>query len=102
MSFMKHIAYSQSPKFNKVLRNFCDQATGDDDVTDLVREVLADIKSRGDTAILQYTEKFDAAKLSASNIRVTTSEIKAAVKCLSISERKAIRESIAQVKAFLL
>ena len=97
---MKHIAYSQSPKFNKVLRNFCDQATGDDDVTDLVREVLADIKSRGDTAILQYTEKFDAAKLSASNMRVGASEIKAAVKCLSISERKAIRESIAQVKAF--
>ncbi|HBO58130.1 MAG TPA: histidinol dehydrogenase [Opitutae bacterium] len=97
---MKFITYSQSPKFNKALRNFCDQAVGDGDVSDLVCEVLADIKSRGDAAVLQYTEKFDAAKLSASNMRVTTSEIKAAVKTLSISERKAIRESIAQVKAF--
>ena len=59
---MKSIAYSQSPKFNKALRNFCDQAVGDGDVSALVREVLADIKSRGDTAVLQYTQKFDAAK----------------------------------------
>ena len=98
VSFMKHIAYSQSPKFNKRTRNFCDQVTGDDDVTDLVREVLADIRVG---VTLQY---YNIQKnLMQRSYRHPTCcrcfEINAA-KCLSISERNAIRESIAQVKAF--
>ena len=47
------------------------------DVSKAVADILADIKSRGDDALFEYTEKFDKAKLS--SFRVTEEEILEAV-----------------------
>ena len=61
---------------------------------------MADVKARGDKAVLDYTQKFDGAQLSGRAMRVDPVEMKAALKSLSVADRKAIRESIALVKAF--
>ena len=41
----------------------------------LAMDVSGDIRERGDTAILEYTEKFDKVKLSKDKIKVTANEI---------------------------
>ena len=97
---MQKIEYSDTPKFQKALRTFCEQAIVSGDVTNVVAQVLADVRKRGDSAVLEYTQKFDQAKLSAKQMRVSEPELKASVKSLAVSDRKAIRESIALVKDF--
>jgi histidinol dehydrogenase len=97
---MQTLEFSDSPKFFNALRTFCVNANATGDVSDVVTPVLADVKARGDQAVLDYTRKFDGAKLSAKAMRVDTAEMKAAERSLSVADRKAIRESIALVKAF--
>ena len=43
------------------------------------QEIVDGVKERGDEALFAYTEKFDGAKVSADNIRVTEEEIEAAM-----------------------
>lgn len=97
---MQQIDFSDSPQFFSALRKFCEIAVVSGDVSNVVNSVLADVKLRGDDAVLGYTEKFDRAKLSAKTMRVDAGELKAAAKSLSAADRKAIRESIAMVKDF--
>ena len=40
-----------------------------------VAEILADVKSRGDEALFEYTRNFDKADINAGNIAVTQAEI---------------------------
>ena len=42
------------------------------------REIVADVKERGDRALLAYTKKFDGVDMMATDMRVSESEIKAA------------------------
>lgn len=97
---MQSLEFSDSPKFQSALRAFCEQAIVTGDVSDVVTAVLEDVRQRGDPAVLEYTEKFDGAKLSGPAMRVTSAELKASVKSLSPADRRAIRQSIALVKDF--
>jgi histidinol dehydrogenase len=97
---MLKIEFSDTPKFYKTLSGFCDKAIVSADVSGVVTSVLDDIRSRGDLAVLEYTKKFDNAKLDSKSMRVSPEEIKSSVASLKPYERKAIRTSISLVKAF--
>lgn len=97
---MQILEFSNTPKFQSALRTFCDQATVTGDVSDVVANVLSDVRSGGDSAVLAYTEKFDGAQLKPAEMRVTATELKDSVKTLSAADRRAIRQSIALVKDF--
>lgn len=97
---MLTLEYSDTPQFRASLGAFCEQTIAPGDVSEVVAGVLADVKARGDEAVLGYTAKFDGAELTAPAMRIDPAELKAAVKSLDPADRKAIRESIALVKAF--
>ena len=97
---MVTLQFSDSPKFFNALAQFCDHSIVAGDVSKVVSDVLSDVKQRGDRAVLDYTEKFDGARLTAPGMRVDPAEMKAAEKSLAPADRRAIRESIALVKAF--
>ena len=44
----------------------------------VVRKIVADVKERGDRALLAYTKKFDGIDMTATDMRVSEAEIKAA------------------------
>jgi len=50
------------------------------DVNIIVNKILEDVKARGDDAIIEYTQKFDSKFVTAKNLIVTATEIKAAYK----------------------
>lgn len=50
----------------------------DRDVNDVVSAILADVKTRGDAALVEYTAKFDRFDLSPANLAFTAKEISAA------------------------
>ena len=97
---MDKLEYSESAKFRKALRAFCEKATAAGDVSSIVSGVLHDVRTKGDAAVLQYTRKFDGARFKAPGMRVRANELKNAASTLSPSDRKAIRTSITLVKDF--
>lgn len=65
-----------------------------------VREILKQVKSRGDEAVFEYTKKFDGAKTDASNIRVTAEEIKEAYRLTDPSLVEVIRRALCNIRAY--
>ncbi len=49
------------------------------DVNDAVAEILADVKLRGDLALIDYTKRFDRLELDATSMRVSAAEVEEAV-----------------------
>ncbi|AIQ10726.1 histidinol dehydrogenase [Paenibacillus durus] len=65
-----------------------------------VKQIVADIKQEGDAALFRYTEKFDGARLSRDNVRVTQEELQAAYGHVEESFVSAIRAAADNIRAF--
>ena len=63
-----------------------------------VREIIDDVRARGDSAALEFTRRFDGVALSA--IEVSTAEFAAAETVLDSEQRQAIDRAIANVRRF--
>ena len=63
-------------------------------------QVLADIRRRGDAAVLAAAKRFDGAVLTASEIRVSPAELKAAVAAVPARIKKAVRTAHDRVHAY--
>ena len=68
------------------------------DVSEIVEKVLADVKERGDKAVIEYAKKFDRASLK--TLRVSEKEIKDAVKNTPAADKAEIKKAIACVRFF--
>jgi histidinol dehydrogenase len=65
---------------------------------DRVREIVRDVRERGDAALLQFTRHFDGVSLQA--IEVSTAEFAAAETALDAEQRQALDRAIANVRRF--
>ena len=64
-----------------------------------VTEILADVRRRGDEAVLDYTERFDKAELAPEQLRVDARELEASVGVLEPAVLEGLRTAIANVRA---
>ena len=69
-------------------------------VAQKVKEIVADIRTRGDAALFEYTEKFDHVRLSRETVQVTREEIEAAYAAARPEWLEAMREAAARITAF--
>ena len=69
------------------------------DVSDTVRTIIADIRERGDDALVEYTNRFDRQELTADRLRVTSAEIDAAVKSVDPDTLDALKLAHARIKS---
>src|SRR5262245_25736277 len=67
-------------------------------VHEQVREIIGEVRARGDSALLEFTRRFDGVALAA--IEVSTAEFAAAETALSTEQRQAIDRAIANVRKF--
>lgn len=67
---------------------------------DAAAAVLADIRKRGDRAVLAAAKKFDGAALAPSEMAVSGEELRAAARAVPAAVKKAVREAIARVRAY--
>ncbi|MFF2191449.1 histidinol dehydrogenase [Streptomyces sp. NPDC058157] len=72
----------------------------DDALLDGIRQLIEDVRTRGDSALLQALKQFDGIDLSPRHIRVEAAEFAAAREALDPATTEAIRVAIAQVRAF--
>jgi histidinol dehydrogenase len=68
-------------------------------VREQVAEILAEVRERGDEAVLEYTERFDKAELAPGQLRVDARELEASVGVLEPAVLDGLRTAIANVRA---
>ncbi len=70
------------------------------DVSDVVNDIIADVKTRGDAAVLDLTTKFDRFDAAAKGLRITEAEVEAA--CAQVDEvtMEALQVAAHRIRAF--
>jgi histidinol dehydrogenase len=66
-----------------------------------VADILADVKARGDAAVLEYTERFDGLKAThMAALELTQAELKAAFEGLPKVQQQALQDAAARVRSY--
>jgi len=82
-----------------------DCAKDNDEIEANVRNIISQVRLKGDTALFEFTEKFDRAKLSEKTLRVTQKEIEASygnVKQEQIAALKLMKDRLASREKLVL
>lgn len=82
------------------LKELANVSIDNKEISQVVSDIIANVKAKGDAALFEYAEKFDKASLNANNIAVSKEEIAIALKEVSTADKKYIKEAIANVKLF--
>ncbi|PPC93973.1 MAG: histidinol dehydrogenase [Methylotenera sp.] len=88
--------------FDSKLKTLLAFETAQDDSIDVVvANILKDVKTRGDAAVLQYTNRFDktdATKLS--DLEISQADLQAALESLPIVQREALQAAADRVRSY--
>ncbi|UWR90350.1 histidinol dehydrogenase [Phaeobacter inhibens] len=72
------------------------------DVDAVVADIIADVRTRGDAALIELTAKFDRLQLTADRLRISEAEIDAAIQDVSTEERAALELAVERIRAYHL
>ena len=70
------------------------------DVNDTVAAIVADVRKRGDAAVIELTERFDRMRLTPETLRFSDAEIDAAVAEVPEVERVALELAAERIRAY--
>jgi histidinol dehydrogenase len=77
------------------------ESVSDDAVNDVVKQVIADIRSRGDLALMDFTNRFDGWEAkSPSDLAIPVERLKQAWEGLSAEQQQALQHAADRVKAY--
>ena len=72
----------------------------DENVGRVVAEIVADVRARGDAALVEYTRKFDRLDTDAAGLRIADAERKAAARQVPAAQREALLFAAQRIEAF--
>lgn len=72
----------------------------DENVDKIAAEIVADVRARGDAAVVEYTRKFDWPELDAAKLRITDAERDAAAAQVPAAQREALTFAAKRIEAF--
>ena len=73
----------------------------DDSIDEVVAGILKDVKKRGDTAVLEYTNRFDKTNAhSIGELEISQSELVAALNGLPAEQREALKAAAGRVRSY--
>ncbi len=77
------------------------EASIDGDVAKIVADILLDVKQRGNTAVLEYTNKFDRMNLSDANeLEIGQSQLQSALDSLDAEQRQALETAAQRIRQY--
>lgn len=93
---------SSSPEFQSSLQALLAFETSQDpQVESRVAAILADVKARGDEAVVEYTQRFDqVAAQSMADLELSQAELKAAFERLPVVQRNALEAAAERVRRY--
>ncbi len=90
-----------APGFEKAFSAFLGRNRDTDENVDKVAaEIVADVRARGDAAVVDYTRKFDWPELDAAKLRITDAERDEAAARVPAAQREALAFAAKRIEAF--
>jgi histidinol dehydrogenase len=90
-----------APGFEKEFSAFLGRNRDTDENVDrIVADIVADVRRRGDPALLDYTKKFDRFDSDAKGLRISRSEIEAAAAKVPAAQREALMFAAKRIEDF--
>src|SRR5690242_7542314 len=97
---MKRLS-TRDPGFEGAFQALLDEARETTQrVDEAVAAILADVRSRGDAALLDYTSRFDRLTLTPDRLRITAPEIEAAIAGIAPELTAALDLAAQRIEAF--
>ena len=97
---MKIVRHTDKHFSAKLLEVAADSSLFDAEIESRTKAILHEVYLRGDDAVLDFTEKFDGAKLSAEQLAVTQAELFNAAVAADEPLRAAVAEAEANIASF--
>ncbi|MEO7054709.1 MAG: histidinol dehydrogenase [Rhizomicrobium sp.] len=72
----------------------------EEDVAQAVRGLIADVRQRGDAALVELTNKFDRANITAATLKISTAEIDAALTKVTAEQNAAIEIAATRIETY--
>ncbi len=95
------ILKSGTPAFQTFIAALLDRRGSNDASIDaMVARIIADVRRRGDRALIDYTSRFDRVRLALSEIRVGRAELAAARRALDPDDRRALELAAQRIETF--
>ncbi|HIP39311.1 MAG TPA: histidinol dehydrogenase [Desulfocapsa sulfexigens] len=92
---------TKSPEGEKCLQDLLNRfQPADTSCRDIVADIIAQVKSRGDEAVLEYTRKFDAPDLTMAGLQVSTAELKEAYELVDEAFLTTLTKAIERIQIF--
>ncbi|MCG7493519.1 histidinol dehydrogenase [Thalassobius sp. Cn5-15] len=92
---------TQDPEFDAAFTELLSAKREDSpDVDDVVAGIIADVRSRGDAAVIELTAKFDRLELTPDTLRFSEAEIEALIAEVSDAERAALELAAERIRAY--
>ncbi len=90
-----------APGFEKAFSAFLGRNRDtDENVDKIATEIVADVRARGDAAVVDYTRRFDWPELDAAKLRITDAERDAAAAQVPAAQREALTFAAKRIEAF--
>ncbi|WP_299961735.1 histidinol dehydrogenase [uncultured Roseobacter sp.] len=70
------------------------------DVDEAVAAIIADVRARGDAAVIELTERFDRLKLTPAGLRITQDEIATAAAAVPADQRDALALAAERIRSY--
>jgi histidinol dehydrogenase len=95
---MRLIKDKEIELFLKKLSERASTSFGQDEIHEIVRRIIVDVRRNGDKAVIRYTEKFDSVKFKA--LSVSKKEIESSAKKAGKEFLKALKRAAKRVRTF--
>ncbi len=92
---------SSEPGFEAAFADLVDSRRGaEEDVRGVVAGILAEVRARGDDAVIEFTERFDRLLLAPAELRIGADEIAAAAQTCAAGDLDALRFAATRIEDY--
>lgn len=92
---------SSAENFDSILQSLLSSTDEPDSaVVEIVSKVIADIRSRGDEALLEYTNQFDRRTATLGSLEISKTELDDALNRISVDLRQSLEHAAERVREF--
>lgn len=98
---VSRLNFQQADFWSKLSDLLAWEGVSDTAVTDTVRNILADVKQRGDIAVVEYSQKFDRVKATQlSELEIPLKRAHASLKSIPAPQREALEKAAERVRLY--
>ncbi|MGK0273579.1 MAG: histidinol dehydrogenase, partial [Cocleimonas sp.] len=92
---------SDADFWNKLDKRLAWDSSSDKAIFDTVNSILADVKDHGDSAVIEYTNKFDRMSVSSmAKLEIPAERLQQALNTITAEQRIALEKAAARIKSY--